>query len=186
MAAPYQTGHKLKGKCLVATPQLHHTMWEECVIFMTEHDDKGAVGFVINRPSATSINRLLEEYNHTSHAADFSDLIHLGGPVRERNIAMIHSGDWYSSSTRPVTTNISVSFDDFMLEKLALYDIPEEFLMIAGSAGWSPGQLEKEIKDGSWLVVDANPAIIFSSKKSQLWSLCLEIYSQTMFDDYFG
>jgi putative transcriptional regulator len=187
MAAPYQIGHKLKGKCLIATPRLHNSMWQETVIFLTAHESNGgAVGYVINRPSGTSINKLLEEFNHTGQIIDFPDPIYLGGPVKERNISMIHSGDWYSSSTRPVTKHISLSYDDFMIEKMAMYESPNEFLMLAGSSNWAPGQLEKEIEEGSWLVVDANPAIIFSSKKDQLWSLCLEIYSQTMFDEFFG
>ena len=186
MAAPYQTGAKLKGKCLVATPQLTHTMWEECVIYITDHDSSGAKGYVINRPSQSSINKLLDEFNYTAHGSNFPDIIHMGGPLKERNITMLHSGNWYSSSTVPVTNDISISGDDFMLEKMALHDSPEEFLMLAGHAGWAPKQLETEVTRGSWLVVDANPAIVFSSKKSQLWSLCLEIYSHSLFEDYFG
>ena len=178
------TAAALKGKLLVATPKLNRTMWEESVILLTEHSEQiGATGYVINRPSTTSINVLYKEINFYN-APDFPEIIRLGGPVRERSISMIHSGEWYSASTQPVTDNISHSYDDFMLEKMAMMDVPREYMMVAGSAQWSPRQLENEIARGSWLTIGSNPAIVFANKPEHTWANCLEIYSQTMFDEF--
>ena len=67
-----------------------------------------------------------------------------------------------------------------------MMDTPREWMMFAGYSSWAPGQLEKEIAEGSWLTIAANPAIVFSSKKSQLWTICVEIYGQTMIDEFFA
>lgn len=176
----------LRGKCLVATPQLHHTMWEETVVYLAEHDQtSGAMGFVLNRPSRTPVDALFEQMQ-IEHAPIHGDSVYLGGPVKENSIYMLHSGDWYSASTKPVDTQLSWSYDNFMLEKMAMNDEPDEWSMFAGCCSWTPGQLESELDRGSWLTIDANPAIVFSSKKSQLWTLCIEIYGQTMIDSHFA
>jgi len=175
----------LKGKCLVATPKLKNTMWEESVIFLTDYSKQlGSKGFVINRPSTTSINKLLEQLDMYS-TPDFPEAVHLGGPVRERSIAMVHTGEWYSASTTPVTGQISYSWDDFMLEKMCMMDCPREFTMLAGMAQWAPGQLEKELAKGSWLTVDASPELVFLEVKEDIWPEAVKLYSQTMFDEFF-
>jgi putative transcriptional regulator len=186
MADHYQTtAAALKGKLLVATPKLNRTMWEESVILVAQHSEQmGADGYVINRPSNTPINKLYQELDF-HNTPNFPQLIRMGGPVRENNIAMIHSGEWYSASTQPITRSVSYSYDDFMLEKMAMMDTPYEYLMLAGMSQWAPGQLEREIKNGSWLVIDSNPAIVFANKPEKTWVNCLEIYSQTMFDEFF-
>ena len=185
MAVPCQTtAAALKGKCLVATPKLNNTMWEESVILLSEHSQHlGSKGFVINRPSTTSINKLLEQLDMYS-TPDFPEVVHLGGPVRERSIAMVHTGEWYSASTTPINANISYSWDDFMLEKMCMLDCPHQFTMLAGSAQWAPGQLEREIAKGSWLTVDAPTELIFSESKEDIWPQCVKLYSQTMFDEF--
>ena len=176
----------LQGKCLVATPKLNHTMWEESVIYIVEHDEiNGAMGFVLNRPSRSTTQKIFDQLHILSYP-NHSDVLYLGGPVRENNIYMIHSGNWYSASTQPVDSRLSWSYDDFMIEKMAMHDEPDEWNMYAGCASWHSGQLESELVDGSWLTIDASPAIIFSSKKSQLWPICVEIYGQTMIDEHFA
>ena len=185
MAVPSPTtAAALRGKLLVATPKLKRTMWEESVILLTQHSAAGAVGYVINRTSNTTINTLYNNLDYYNNP-DYSQLIRLGGPVRERSISMLHSGDWYSASTQPVTSAISHSYDDFMLEKMAMLDTPQEFIMLAGSAQWAPRQLEKELAQGSWLTLESNTAIVFANKPENTWANCLEIYSQTMFDEFF-
>lgn len=174
----------LKGKCLVASPYLDNTVWEKTVIYIVEHDTDGAVGFVLNRPSKTSVNAILTEIT-TRFEDGYSQVVHLGGPVKENNVYMLHSGDWYSASTQPATSDISWSYDEFMLEKMRCGDTPQEWCMFVGCSSWSSGQLEAEIALDSWLTIDANPAIVFASKKSDLWELGVEIAAQKMIDTYF-
>ena len=174
------------GKCLIATPQLDKSMWEQTVLFIAQHHNKlGTQGYVINRPSSTRVTTLFSNLGVYAppHLTDF---IHLGGPVKERSITMLHSSEWYSASTHPITPNISFSYDEFMVEKMCMGDTPDRFTMLAGSATWQAGQLEQEIERGSWLVADIAEDLIFSKRKENIWSESLEIYSQSLFDNYFG
>lgn len=177
------TPNRFLGKCLVATPKLNKTMWEETVILLSQHSDKiGTQGHVINRTSTTSVSKLFNDLGFHGHI-NIPGHIHLGGPVKERNISMIHSGEWYSASTMPVTPYISFSYDDFMIEKMCMGDIPDHFVMLAGAAQWAPAQLEQEIDNGSWLVIDSDVNLIFSNKED-IWTECVKHYSQSMFNDY--
>jgi putative transcriptional regulator len=72
-----------------------------------------------------------------------------------------------------------------MLEKMAMNNTPREWIMFAGTSGWAPGQLEGEMDRDLWLTIDANPAIVFSSKKEELWNLAIDIYSQQQVENFF-
>ena len=174
----------LKGKCLVASPHLHNTVWEKTVIYLVDHDEEGAVGFVLNRPSRTSVNAILTEVTEKFEDG-YSQVVNLGGPVKENNVYMLHSGDWYSASTQPATADISWSYDEFMLQKMRCGDTPREWSMFVGCSSWSAGQLETELALDSWLTIDATPAIVFASKKSELWTLGVEIAAREMVQTFF-
>lgn len=185
MAAHFPTGAKcLRGHLLVATPQLQHSPFRETVVYLSEHDRNGAQGYVLNRPSLITVGKLMDNFE-VECAARYEDRIWLGGPVGERHIHMLHTPDWYSASTRSVDPNFAVSRDTFMLEKLSTMDTPREWMMFAGFSAWAAGQLESELSHNSWLTLPANPAVVFSSKKSELWNLCVELCAQNMVDNYF-
>ena len=184
MADTQHKHNSLQGKLLVATPKLNKTMWAETVIYLVDHDVRsGAVGFVLNRLSNTPVNSLMDAFKYKH--ADFPEIIHMGGPLKERNIHMLHSGDWYSASTAPVTQEISWSYDDFMLEKMAGFDTPRDWTVFAGYSAWQRSQLEQEIVDGSWLVVDTNPAIVFATDRSYLYDLAVDCAGQQMIETFF-
>lgn len=173
----------MQGRLLVASPKLDSGIFSRTVALVTEHNRTGTQGVVLNRPSGTTVGKLLSETGHPD--AGWSDIILMGGPIRERSISLLHTNDWYSASTHAINDTFSISNDTFMLDKLAMHNTPREWLMIAGSAGWAPGQLENEIDRDLWLTLDANPAIVFSSKKDELWNIAIEIYSQTMVETFF-
>lgn len=174
----------MQGKLLVASPKLDTGIFARTVVLVTEHSVNGTVGVVINRPSGTTVSNLMQQLGITD-ISTYQDLILMGGPIRERNISLLHTNEWYSASTHIINDQFSISNDQFMLEKLVMHNTPDEWIMLAGSSGWAPGQLQKEIDNDLWLTLDANPAIIFSSKKEELWNIAIEIYSQTMVEEFF-
>ena len=188
MADHFQTGVKMtgpKGKLLVATPKLDSDMFRKTVIFCYDHTQAGSQGFVINRPSpTTTVSKLFE--NNSIHNLQHTDgKLHHGGPVSERNISMLHSGEWYSQNTIPINKHFSVSSDTHMLEKMSMMNEPNEWMMLAGKSAWRPGQLETELEQNCWLVLDAVPAIVYTSGTDQLWDLCVDLCSQEMINTYF-
>ena len=187
MADHYQTGVKLncKGKLLVATPRLDRDMFRKTVIFVYDHSKTGSQGFVINRPSPTTTVGKLFENNSVHSLAHVDDKLHHGGPVGERNISMLHSGEWYSQNTVPVNKYFSVSSDTHMLEKMSMMNEPKEWMMLAGKSTWGSGQLEAELEQNCWLTLDAVPAIVYTNGTDHLWDLCVDLCGQEMINTYF-
>jgi putative transcriptional regulator len=175
----------LQGKLIIASPKLNSGMFAGTVILITDHSPEGTIGVVLNRPSKTRVNSLLTDLNLSNISSSSDDLIYMGGPIQERNVWLLHTPEWYSASTHRVSRHFSISNDTFMLEKMAMDNFPLEWAMYAGTAGWAPGQLDTEIKQDLWLTLDANPALVFSSNKENLWSLSIEVYSQTMVENFF-
>ena len=174
----------MQGRLLVASPKQDSGMFARTVALITEHSRRGTTGFVLNRPSGSTVGKLMQQVGIVDAPA-FDDIIHMGGPIRERNISMLHSNDWYSASTNVVNEHFSISYDNFMLEKMVMNNTPREWIMFAGSSGWAPGQLENELDRDLWLTIDANPAIVFSSNKEELWTLAIDIYSQQQVENFF-
>ena len=174
----------MQGRLLVASPKQDSGMFARTVVLITEHSRRGTQGVVLNRPSGTTVGKLMSQVGILD-TPDYPETIHMGGPIRERNISMLHSNDWYSASTEVVNQYFSISHDNFMLEKMAMANTTREWMMFAGTSGWAPGQLENELDRDLWLTIDANPAIVFSSKKDELWTLAIEIYSQQQVETFF-
>ena len=164
----------LKGKLLVATPKLDNDMFRKTVIFCYDHTQAGSQGFVINRPSpTTTVSKLFE--NNSIHNLQHTDgKLHHGGPVSERNISMLHSGEWYSQNTIPINKHFSVSSDTHMLEKMSMMNEPKEWMMLAGKSAWAPGQLEDEIAQNGWLTCDGHRDLVFQAPDTTKWSRALK------------
>jgi putative transcriptional regulator len=174
----------LAGKLLVATPKLDGSPFRQCVIFVGEHNRNGAKGYVLNRPTMVTVSKL---FNHLGieTVANFPDKLYHGGPVNERCVYMVHTPEWYSSSTTHINTDFAASRDTFMFEKMSEFNMPEEWQMFAGQSTWSPGQLENEIDQDNWMTLAATPALVFASKKTQLWEIAVELCGQQMINNYF-
>jgi len=155
----------LAGSLLISMPGRDTHPLEECVIYIYEHSPQlGAQGIVINRQSGVTVETLLERMKFAadgSLSALQKPLYH-GGLEDENGVIMLHSSEWYSSNTRAVSCDISVSSDTFMLEKLVMGNMPTDWILCAGKCDWLPGRLEKEVASNKWLTVPAANQVIFS------------------------
>jgi putative transcriptional regulator len=177
--------NQLTGKLLVASPKLDNTMFSKTVVFMYEHGRQGSQGIVINRPSdETTIAQLLDDPMLNS-SIPLQEPIYHGGPVSERTISMLHTGEWFSANTKAINEDFSLSSDQFMLEKISAGNTPSQWLMAAGKCGWVAGQLENEIDKDAWLPLTAKPAIVFSTGKQSLWELCVDLCASESIEAWF-
>jgi len=157
----------LSGTLLVAERQLSGTSFARTVILVLEHDDGGARGLVLNRPSdATLADALPDRADELTH--DYP--LHLGGPVRMQRLALLartESNEHGSRRILPevVYTHAQATFDAI----LASSPDPDAVRIFAGHAGWAPGQLENEIDRGDWLIVPARAKHIFPPTTDELW-----------------
>jgi len=167
----------LQGKLLIAMPQIGDPRFEGTVIMMCAHDAEHAMGVVINRPRDEMT--LSDVLDHLGLAAEDEDvggrLVLDGGPVRQDRGFVLHSEDFSAGdATQSVAPGIRLTATRDILVAVAGEQAPERFVLALGCAGWSAGQLEEELKQNAWLVVDADNAIVFSERHEQKWAAAIK------------
>lgn len=152
----------LKGHLLVASPHLLDPNFVRTVVLLIQHTDEGAFGVVLNRPTQSTVSEVWSELG----AGSCDDLRHvnLGGPV---------SGPLLALHTKAVLSEMEVvpgvhfAAQREHLEKLvAKHTTP--FRLFVGHSGWGSGQLERELKEGSWLTMPAEAEHVFF-EEGDLW-----------------
>lgn len=156
-----------KGKFLVATRRIKDMRFFETVILLTQYNKKGTVGLIINRPTKVSAYSLIPDVEGLKHK-DLS--IYYGGPVAmEQMWLLIQSGRQPEESLR-VLGNVYVSTSITVLAHMldGTYK-GAAFRVYAGYAGWSPGQLERELSRGDWHLVEADAETVFDEAPRDIW-----------------
>jgi len=160
----------LKGRLLVATPNLTDPNFFRTVVLIIEHgDDDGALGVVLNRPSELEVARPLPAW---AEVAAQPPVIFVGGPVSPGSaicLARVRVGDgdeWEPLVGSVGAVDLNVGPDEVTPQ-------PQEVRVFAGYAGWGPRQLEDEILSGGWFVVDAEPDDALIPVPDDLWSAVL-------------
>lgn len=152
----------LTGHFLIAMPALTDPYFSKSVIFICTHTSEGAMGIVINRPTDITYGALFEKIklNLVNDSVAFQPVLY-GGPVQPERGFVLHPLDadptlqhWDSSLT--VTTDIALTTSKDILEAVATGAGPRKTLLTLGYAGWTPGQLEQEMAQNSWLSVQAD------------------------------
>lgn len=169
-----ETAPSYKNHFLIAMPRLNDSYFEKTVTYLCEHNEDGAMGIVVNMPLSLSENELFEHLKITADgsepAATNETLVFEGGPVEQSHGFVLHESDqvnWRSSLN--LGNGISITTSEDILEALANHKGPQKHLIALGFAGWSEGQLEQEIADNSWLLVEAKPEIIFDTPTEKRW-----------------
>ena len=175
------TSTNLTNHFLIALPCLQGSCFEGSLTYICEHSfTKGAVGIVINKPLQAPLVSLLENVDIVAKNSDISSLpIYFGGPVQVDQGFVLHRplGSW--DSTSAVTDDIGLTTSKDILTALATNSIADgsslhDFIVSVGYAGWSPGQLEDEIVQNSWLSVRADPDIIFDTSYEKRFKAAMD------------
>lgn len=166
--------HYLKGKLLIAMPNMGDPRFNRAVIFICEHDENGAMGLVINHElPGVEFNDLVKQLKIESDImVDFEALnfpVMCGGPVETARGFLLHSGEFKRPDTMPVNTSYGVTGTIDALKEVAKGQGPKGVLFILGYAGWDAGQLEAEIQQNAWLVTEPDPELIFEGSADDKW-----------------
>ena len=130
--------------------------FSKSVTFICTHNQDGAMGVMINRPTDITYETLFEKIDvELLNSVVAQQHVLYGGPVQPERGFVLHqpAGEWDSTITIAENTALTTSKD--ILESVAIGVGPEKMLLTLGYAGWTPGQLEQEIKQNSWLSVKA-------------------------------
>ena len=166
----------LRGRLLVASPLLSDPNFDRTVVLLVEHGDEGALGLVLNRPSELPVADVLPQWRDrvSAPAAMF-----LGGPVQPSAVICLARADG-EVDAGPDDTGSPLSAT--AVPGISLLDLdgdPDvlpagvDVRCFAGYAGWGDGQLEAEIEEGAWFVVDPMPDDPFVRHPSRLWQRVL-------------
>jgi len=160
----------LTNHFIIAMPSLQDGNFSESVTYICEHDENGALGITINRPSEISLSEIFSQLQlniSSDHIIDQTVLS--GGPVQIDRGFILHTptGNWDSSLK--VTENIAVTTSQDIMQAIANNEGPEKSLIALGYAGWGPGQLEYELSENAWLSCPATEEIIFNTPLEKRW-----------------
>lgn len=166
----------LTGQLLIAMPGMPDPRFEHSLIYLCAHSDEGAMGLIVNKPSAdVTFGNLIDQLSIDEGPEDVAGLrVHFGGPVELGRGFVLHSPDFRSEMT---TLNVDDGFAMTgtldVLENIARGTGPAKRLIVLGYAGWGPGQLESEIAANGWLTCDASTDLVFDTADGDKWEAAL-------------
>ena len=166
----------LAGRLLIAMPGIGDPRFERAVVFLCAHNAEHAMGLAVNRPvEGLSVPRLLKRLGVKCTIEMPQDLVMLGGPVERERGFVLHTDDYVSpDSSLAVMPGIRLTATRDVLEALADQDSrPRRAIMALGYAGWGAGQLEREIRENTWLTCDPDERLIFGDDHEHKWSEAL-------------
>lgn len=167
-------GTWLTGKLLAAMPVMSDPRFKKALIFMCAHDANGAMGIVINNEMTNVPISLLLSQLSVPTGDDFADFPVLqGGPVESARGLLLHSADVLKSESIVIDRDYAVTGTVESLREIVAGAGPHDKIFALGYAGWSAGQLEREINANAWLTVDADPDLVFRTPADQKWDRAL-------------
>ena len=169
-------GDFLTGRLLIAMPGIEDPRFERAVILMCAHSSEHAMGIALNRPmDGLSLSELLDRLGVDAKIELTARAVLSGGPVERERGFVLHTDDYAApQSTLAVTEGVALTATREVLEAIAdPRHSPRQAVLALGCAGWSPGQLEREIMENVWLICDADEALIFDGDHEQKWSKAL-------------
>lgn len=159
----------LKGQLLLDSGQLRGSFFQRTVVLICQHDAEGAFGLVLNRATGSNAGEMI--------IADLPDTLkacplYLGGPVQPSALSYLHTDSFLPDANVMANLNMGHSLDS-LIELGESFSPTRKIRLFAGYAGWSPGQLEDEMKRDAWLTHPASLELVFDTSPDQLWQQVL-------------
>lgn len=160
---------------LIAMPAMADPHFAKTLTLVCEHNENGALGIIVNRPTDLNLHGLLEQVKITPETDSFHAIpVHFGGPVQVDRGFVLHQpvGAW--QSTLAVGSEIGLTTSKDILEAVARGEGPPNMLVTLGYAGWAPGQLEHELAQNAWLTVPARTDILFGMPAEERFAAAMQ------------
>jgi putative transcriptional regulator len=166
----------LTGRVLIAMPGIGDARFDHAVILICAHDDRHAVGLTMNQPAeGLTLPGLLRRLSLEPDASLTEDPVLVGGPVERERGFVVHTDD-YMSRGSSLSVCEGVAWTATREALAALCDRmgrPRRATLALGYAGWSAGQIEREIQDNAWLICDPDESLLFDTDHDLKWARAL-------------
>jgi putative transcriptional regulator len=161
---------------LIAMPAMVDSYFSKTLVYVAEHNERGALGVIVNRPLDMSLGTLLEKVDVPLEVDGFANLpVLFGGPVQTDRGFVLHRpvGQW--QSTLAINDQVGLTSSRDILQAVARSGQPRDVLVTLGYAGWAAGQLEHELTQNAWLTVLAEPHVLFELPYEERLASALEL-----------
>jgi len=170
-------GPDLNPCFLVAAPTMRCPFFNHTVVLLVDHGGEGSLGFVVNKPANIAFEQVLLQIGLDYDPKSLQESpVMLGGPVAPETGWVVFDPAGHEIADEgvlKVSDGIGICANLKMLESIACGGGPRHALMLLGYAGWGPGQLDDEIREGSWIVVDLDPKLVFDTPSEDCWKEAL-------------
>ena len=165
-----------KGCLLISTLDLEGSIFERSVILLCEHDEKGAMGLIINKESPISVRELGSVF---PLIAKQKKNFLMGGPVNQDEVWVLHDVAEASDIRKEVKQDLFLTSNPLFLKSISKAQLDFHFIQFfLGYAGWSAGQLEAELERGSWITSPFNNEILCELSLEKRWSRSLYLLGE--------
>jgi putative transcriptional regulator len=158
-----------QGVFLISEPFLADSYFKRAVVLLSEHDDTGTLGFILNKPTEVNINDAVEDF------PDFKSPLYFGGPVETDTLFYIHTIGPDLEGAKKIVDGIYWGGNYDQLRQMIASGLvqPNMIRFYAGYSGWDPTQLDHEVEEQSWMVTEFNKRFTFYDDPKCLWSQVL-------------
>jgi putative transcriptional regulator len=156
-----------KGRFLVARENLGDPNFFRTVVLLLDYNGNGAMGVIVNRPTSVVLSDILPK---VEALAGRPDTVYLGGPVEPGGLLLVVRHGEQPAGFTHVAADLYIGADIESLTALLAGGADSgRVRAYAGYAGWGPGQLNRELERGSWIVTRAAPEQVFDPSPQRLW-----------------
>ncbi|MFN8241554.1 MAG: YqgE/AlgH family protein [Bacteroidales bacterium] len=158
-----------KGKILISEPFLPDTFFNRTIVFLTDHSPEGSVGFIINKRLELKVGDTMEGFDK------WDDYLNMGGPVGPDTLHYIHTLGEHIPNSVHIDRNIFWGGDIDTIKLLVSLNriSANQIRFFLGYSGWSAGQLERELKENSWVIARMKPEVLMTSRTNDTWKKVL-------------
>ncbi|WP_255460194.1 YqgE/AlgH family protein [Lacibacter sediminis] len=153
------------GNIIISTDLLNDTKFEKVAIVITEHNEKGTIGYVFNQLFPRKFNEL-EEFKHSIPVP-----LYAGGPVQTDMLYFMHCRPDLIADGQQVANNVHMGGDfKKAVQLLNSRELPvADVRLYIGYCGWDVNEFEAEIAEGSWQLTNASVDLVFSTSTESAW-----------------
>jgi putative transcriptional regulator len=154
-----------KGKILISEPFLPDTFFSRSIVYLTDHSENGSIGFILNKQLDLKICDAVEGFE------GWEDTLNMGGPVAPDTLHYLHSLGRHIPKSVQIEKNLFWGGDIDTIRGLIKAGRVKnnQIRFFLGYSGWSAGQLERELKENSWVIATVKPDIVMSSRGDDTW-----------------
>jgi putative transcriptional regulator len=165
----------LVGRFLVAAPSMPDERFQKSVIFICKHDDDGALGIIVNnKVEDLPLGQVYKQLGIELPKGAPEAPVLFGGPVEPTRGLVLHSADYKREETLVIEGGMALTASLEVLKDMAGGAGPKRAWLALGHSGWAPGQLDREMQDNAWLVVDGDLELVFDSDLPSKWQKVLD------------